>query len=77
MEIELEYVSFLDLPNFPNNSTVQVDQGLTVGEFLKQAGLTGPDVRHITAFVNGEQGSRRQQLKDGDRIFLYLPAGGG
>ncbi len=77
MEIKLEFVSFLDIPREKNNSAIEVEDGAQVRDVLEELGLDETAQRHITPFVNEEEASRRDELSDGDELFLYLPAGGG
>ncbi len=77
MKIELEYVSFLDLPETENNSVIQVDANARIKDVLAELGLSSKNIKHIKPFINEEETSLNSSLEEGDHLFLYLPAGGG
>jgi molybdopterin converting factor small subunit len=76
MKITLEYVSMLDI-KAENGADVEVQSGLSVEEFLEKYGLSRTQRRYIQPFVNGEKERLTTELKDGDTLYLIIPAGGG
>ena len=77
MEIHVSYVGFLHLRGISNQSTLDIDHGTTVEDFLKWCGMKDEHLQLIVPVVNGERKSLSYILEAGDSIFFHLPAGGG
>ena len=58
-----------------NSSTVEVGEGTRVGDLLKK--LKIPDNELKLVFLNGVHAREDEILKDGDRVGIFTPIGGG
>ncbi|MGM0381823.1 MAG: sulfur carrier protein ThiS [bacterium] len=76
MEIKLEYVSMLNL-DVENGATIEVEDNIQVQDLLEELGLEKKQQRFIKPFINEEEKRPTSTLSDGDKLFLFLPAGGG
>lgn len=76
MEIKLEYVSMLDI-DVENGSTIEVEANSQVKDVLEELGLEKKQQRFIKPFINEEEKRPTSTLSAGDKLFLFLPAGGG
>lgn len=65
------------VPGYDRLAGMQVEAapGLTVGGLIDQLGLEAKDVKII--MVNGRASPPETPLKDGDRVGLFPPVGGG
>lgn len=52
-----------------------IKQGTTVGQLVKSLDIPGDMVKLI--FINGIRKGLEYELKDGDRVGLFPPVGGG
>ena len=55
-------------------------EAATVGEVLDclaDCGISKKDLNSCVILVNGNSGSKRSRLKDGDRVVLMSPVAGG
>jgi len=77
MKITLEYLGFLKIESIQSGSVVDVPDGSTAASILDMCKLNGSYRKYIVPIINGERTSHDQVLKEGDRMFIYLPVGGG
>lgn len=77
MKIHLEYTAVLAVKGAANNSDVALDGGTTVGALLERLGIQPAHRKYVVVFVNGRKEKQATALKDGDRVALSLPVGGG
>lgn len=77
MNITVEYIGFLKLEGIKSGSVLQFPEGTTAAGILDHLGLVGPYRKYIIPIVNGARSPQERTLKDGDRLFIYLPVGGG
>lgn len=77
MQIRLEYVAMLKHNGPPNGAILHVADNTTLPELLTQLGISEQHQGVITAFVNEANVDRKYTLRDGDRVFLAMPIGGG
>ncbi|HMA85734.1 MAG TPA: MoaD/ThiS family protein [Desulfosalsimonadaceae bacterium] len=65
------------LPADATDKTCQLEfkQDATVSDIIHQLGIPEKSVKLI--FVNGVHAAKNQPLKDGDRVGLFPPVGGG
>jgi len=77
MKITLEYIGFLKIEGIKSGTVVEVPNGSTAASILDMCKLTGSYRKYIVPIINGERSSHDRVLKDGDRMFIYLPGGGG
>lgn len=77
MNIHLEYTAVLAIKGAANNSDVALEDGTTVGALLERLGIQPAHRKYVVVFVNGGKEKLATVLKDGDRVALSLPVGGG
>ncbi len=77
MNIHLEYVAMLALPKVRSGESVDLPAGSTVTDLLNRLQLSSAHQRIVAVFVQDQRVHASRPLKDGDRIFLSLPIGGG
>jgi sulfur carrier protein ThiS len=77
MKITLEYLGFLKIESIQSGSVVDVPDGSTAASILDMCKLNGSYRKYIVPIINGERTSHDRVLKEGDRMFIYLPVGGG
>ncbi len=77
MQITVEYIGFLKIEDVKSGSIVEFPEGTCAADILDRFKLTGPYRKFIIPIVNGERSAQDRALKDGDRVFIYLPVGGG
>ena len=58
-----------------NSWIVECDEGTSLAEFIKQLDVPLKEVKII--FVNGVHASEDDVLKEGDRVGVFPPVGGG
>ena len=58
-----------------NSCTVSLSDGTTVGELLRQLEIPSDAVKLV--FLNGVHATGDEILKDGDRVGVFPPIGGG
>ena len=79
MKIELELYASLT-PYMPketdeNHHVVEINEGITIGEFLENLKIPTGSVRII--FLNGVHARGDEILKEGDRLAVFPPLAGG
>ncbi len=77
MRITIEYVGFLKIEAVKSGSSLEFPQGTTVSEVLDHLRLTAAWRKYIIPIVNSERSASDRVLNDGDRLFIFLPVGGG
>lgn len=56
---------------------MELPEGTTAGEVFARLGLQGSYLKYVLPIINGTRTGHDQALKDGDKLFVYLPVGGG
>ena len=74
--IKVSYVGMLKI-DVENDSMVEVEDGMTVREFLLRHGVQREHLGFIKPIVNGERVRVTEALHEGDELKLFLPVGGG
>lgn len=77
MEIRLEYVATMKVHGPASGSAMTVQDGDTIPDLLERLGIPERHRGVIVAFVNDAKTDRKYTLRDGDRVFLAMPVGGG
>jgi molybdopterin converting factor small subunit len=77
MKVTIEYMGFFNIEDVPNNSELEVPDGLTVGELLDRLDVKEEDRTYLVPLINRQRKDMRSELSDGDNLFLYFPVGGG
>ncbi len=79
MKIEIHLYASLAkyLPKNTKNKTciIELSDYLLVSDLIKKMKLPNQTIKLI--FLNGIQASRTSELKDGDRVGIFPPVGGG
>jgi molybdopterin converting factor small subunit len=73
--INLKLFATLSSYSSDDNECIQVQDGTDIGQLLRDFGI--PPDRVALIFVNGVRKDTGYCLKDGDRIGLFPPVGGG
>lgn len=66
---------YMNKETFGDTSTIVADDGLCVEDLIQKLKIPSDSVKLI--FVNGIHAKRETILKDGDRLGLFPPVGGG
>lgn len=77
MQITIEYIGFLKIKDVKSGSIVEFPDNTRASDVLDRFNLTGSYRKYIIPIVNGERSPQDRLLKDGDRLYIYLPVGGG
>lgn len=59
----------------PENNEEYVFNGVTLGELLDELGIARDEVALL--FVNNAHAAPEKELRDGDRVGIFPPVGGG
>ena len=77
MKVKVEPTGLLHIEDLGNNGVVELPAAATVTELLNVLKIQPDHQRFVTAFINGEEKSRKTLLREGDAVTLLLPVGGG
>ena len=77
MKILVEFTAVLDVKDLKSGSAVDLADGATIADLLHVLKVKKEHQRYIAAFVNNGKKRPADKLKDGDRVMLSLPVGGG
>jgi hypothetical protein len=77
MKIRVEFTAVLDLKGVINGAELDLPHATTPGDLLTKFHVRPEHQKYVTPFVNGTRMKLSHPLKDGDRLFLSLPVGGG
>ncbi|MBO7689478.1 MAG: MoaD/ThiS family protein [Clostridia bacterium] len=77
MRIEFHGPSICDFSQFEKDGTIEVQDGLTLKQFLKIVKLPMLWARTLPLLVNYEKVPLDTVLKDGDIVSSYTPLGSG
>jgi len=79
MKIEIQLYASLAkyLPQDAENKTwvLEVPGGASLSDVIRLMSLPDPSIKLV--FLNGRHADRSTRLKDGDRVGLFPPVGGG
>ena len=77
MKIEVASTGLLHIEGLEKEGFVELEAGATVTDLLNIIKIQQDHQRFVTAFVNGEEKNRSAVLRNGDKVTLLLPIGGG
>lgn len=77
MRIHLEFTGLLDVKGVVSGTTLEVPEGTTVAGLLDHLKVRPEHQKFVVPFINGEQKKLSAPLRDGDKVVLSLPVGGG
>ena len=77
MKILVEYTAVLSAKGIASGSFVEVPDETDVAQLLSLLGVKDEHHKYVVAFVNGEKKRLAQKLRDGDKVMLSVPVGGG
>ncbi len=77
MVVHLEYTAVLAVKGPKSGSAVELPGNPTVSDLLAQLHVKPDHRKYVAAFVNGSQKKPSAALRDGDKVVLSLPIGGG
>ncbi|WDP92840.1 MAG: MoaD/ThiS family protein [Desulfobacter sp.] len=59
----------------PGEGRLEIENGTTVADLIKNCGIPEEEVKLI--FINGRKAGAGDVIRDGDRVGLFPPVGGG
>jgi hypothetical protein len=77
MKILLEYTAVLDAKGVSSGSLVDLRDGAAITDVLDLLLVKKDHQKYVVPFVNGEKKRLADKLRDGDKLTLSLPVGGG
>ena len=77
MKIFFEYLGLLHIEDIKNKSMLDVESDITAVELMTKLQIRKEHQKFISVFINDEEKSRHTNLKENDRVKLFLPTGGG
>jgi len=77
VKIHVTYAAVLKIDDVVSDSHVEIDDGTTIADFLTRCRVQQMHQRTIIPIVNGASRRLDYTLRDGDRLNLLLPVGGG
>jgi molybdopterin converting factor small subunit len=77
MKIYLEWIGLLHIQGTKNHSFVKLKNNATISSLYDQIKIKKEHQKFISCFVNGTEMKMFSNLKDGDKVRLFLPTGGG
>ena len=77
IEIEVNYMGPVKRPIDGRQHIIQIEEVVSLDNFLFQLGYNRQDQRYLTISINGEKSDPTAILKDGDRLVVSLMVGGG
>ena len=77
MKILLEYTAVLDAKGVPSGSVMDLPDGTIVTDVLDLLCVKKDHQKYVVPFVNGDKKRLTDKLRDGDKLTLSLPVGGG
>ena len=77
MRIHISHTAQLELPAYPDQTDIDVPEGITVAGFLEMAGVRKEHRKFILPMINNTKVNSRSVLQEGDSLFLLIPVGGG
>jgi hypothetical protein len=77
MKIGIDYVAYLDIKMHQRKSEIELEDATSIKRLLEVFAILESHRKFIIPIVNGNKEKHSYILKDGDSVFLHLPAGGG
>lgn len=77
MKILLEYTAVLDAKGVSSGSLLDLPDGACVTDVLDLLLMKKDHQKYVVPFVNGDKKLLTDVLRDGDKLTLSLPIGGG
>ncbi len=77
MKIYVEWTGLLHIHEIKNKSFVELENNSTVSNLFDKLKLKKEHQKYISCFVNGSEIKKSNVLKEGDKVKLFLPTGGG
>ena len=77
MKIKLSYTGYLKFEGAGSGSTIDVEEGSTVGDVLTGFDVPREQQRFLTLFANAAKVDSRSILSDGDELLDIIQIGGG
>jgi molybdopterin converting factor small subunit len=77
MKIYIEWTGLLYIQEIKNKSFIELEDNTAISALYDKLNLKKDHQKYITCFVNGSEKKKSNMLKDGDKVKLFLPTGGG
>ncbi len=77
MKIKIEFVGYLDIKGVKDNSWINIEEPLSISEFLIVHNINRDNQKYLIATINKKIVPLTYILCDLDELFLHLPVGGG
>ena len=73
----VNFTGLVDIKNITSGSSVNIQEGTTVSEFLSILGIIERHKKYIIVTVGGRTETLFYVLQNSDEVKLFLPVGGG
>ncbi|MFC1850111.1 MoaD/ThiS family protein, partial [candidate division CSSED10-310 bacterium] len=77
MKIKVSFARILKIEGVENGSSVELEEGMSIKEFLSQHKMPREHQQFLVPIVNKKTTKLSYILQDLDELELYLPVGGG
>jgi len=77
MEIYIEWTGLLHIRGTKNKSIIELENNCTISGLYDKLEIKKDHQKYISCFVNGSEMKKSAVLKEGDKVKLFLPTGGG
>lgn len=77
MKIYIEWTGLLYIQGIKNKSIIELENNTSISGLYDELKLRKEHQRYISCFVNGSEKKKSNFLKEGDKVRLFLPTGGG
>ena len=77
MKVFIEYTAVLAVKGAASGSALEIPDGTDVTGLLSRLSVKREHQKYVVAFINGEKKRLSEKLKDGDKVMLSVPVGGG
>ena len=75
--VAIEFSAALDVRGRRSGDSIGLESGSTLADALASLGIQPDHQAHVRGFINGRPATPAAVLRDGDRLYLMVPAGGG
>ena len=77
MKVQIEYTAVLAAKGASSGDTLDMPDGVAVTDVLDFLHVRKDHQKYVVPFVNGDKKRLTDKLRDGDKLVLSLPVGGG
>ena len=77
IKIQFDFVGTLKFEGYKSGQVIEIEDNISISEFLNNLGMSKEKQKYIVAVVNGKDAKLDYKLKNNDKLSLFLPIGGG